>query len=158
MDTLRSIAVSVIAASFVLAILGGILDEKGSAAALLRLIGGVFLMLTVLTPAAKLDFSGIEDYLERFSLDGTDIAAEGAASAGDEYRAIIKEKVEAYILDKAAAMGQSLSVEVILSDADTPVPEGVKLWGDVSACEKMRLQEMMETELAIAKENQIWIG
>ena len=158
MELLRSIVLSVVSASFVLAILGGLLDEKGSASALLRLIGGVFLVLTILTPLTKMDFSGIDGYLESFSADGEDIAANGAACAENEYRTIIKERVEAYILDKAAAAGASLSVEVTLSDEDVPVPVWIRLSGEITPDAKGQLQQILEEELGIAKEDQIWIG
>ena len=70
--------------------------------------------------------------------------------------AIIKDRTEAYILDKAASMGLSLRVEVILSEEEIPKPITVKLWGTVPPYTKTRLRNWMEDTLGIGEEDQLW--
>lgn len=156
MEGLRGYILSVISAAFVLAILNTLVDKKGSAGMLLRLIGGLFLTFTLISPVIDLDFTGIFDYLEEFSESGSDAAVSGELMAREEYRTIIKDKLEAYILDKAKDLGLDLTVEVTLGDDD--VPEEVIIRGVASPYGKARLQQMITQDLGIAKENQLWIG
>jgi stage III sporulation protein AF len=71
---------------------------------------------------------------------------------------IIKDRTEAYILDKAAAMGAAITVVVSVSGDEPPVPLGVEISGPVSPYMKLRLEEMIQEDLNIAKENQVWSG
>lgn len=158
MDKLSGYVLSVIAAALILGILKGIIGSNGSAAALMRLVGGLFLAFVMIQPIAKFDFSAITAFIEDSSVEGELTAAQGERIADEEYRSIIKSNVEAYILDKAQTCGAQLSVEVTLSEEDDAVPEEVRLRGNVSPYAKSQLQTMMEEDLGIAKENQIWIG
>jgi hypothetical protein len=47
---------------------------------------------------------------------------------------------------------------VTLSDELPPVPVEVRLSGDISPYIKTRLQSILEDDLGISKENQIWTG
>ena len=147
-----------VAAAMVLGILDGLLDKKSSAAGLLRLMGGLFLTFTLLQPLTKMDFSSIGDYIAAFGDEGESIAALGEDMAAEEMARIIKSKTEAYILDKAQAFGLNLQVEVTVSEEETPVPMGVRLAGNVSPYAKWQLQNMMEEDLGIGEEQQIWTG
>ena len=158
MAALSKYILSVICAAFVVGIFSSFFDKKGSTGMLLKLMGGLFLTFTMISPVVNLDFSNIWDFLEECTLKGENAAAWGEAMAEEEYRTIIRERTEAYILDKADALGVTLSVEVTLSDDDVLVPEEAALRGKVSPYAKQQLQQMMETELGIAKENQLWIG
>ena len=77
---------------------------------------------------------------------------------GKEKEQVIIEETESYILSKAASQDPGFSVEVILSDGEDPIPESVVISGSLTEAEKQNLQKVLEEELAIAKENQIWIG
>lgn len=156
MESLGRYVISVIAAAMVLGILKGFLNEKSGASSLLQLMGGLFLAFTLLSPAADFDFSGLSGFMNAFSVDAEQAAAYGENLARDELETIIKNRVEAYILDKATAFQAELSVEVTLDD--TQVPESVWLQGDISPYGKRQLQKMMEEDLGIAKENQRWIS
>lgn len=158
MEALSRYILSVIAGAFIVSILDSILDKKSGAGALMRLLGGIFIVFTIISPIVRLDFSGIADYFEEYSLEGESAAAWGESLADETYRGIIKSRTEAYILDKADELGAVLTVEVTLSDDETPVPEEAALRGKISPYARTQLQQMMEAELGIAKENQLWIG
>lgn len=149
---------SVSAASILVGILVSLTDKKSGSAQIIRLLGGLFLMLTVISPIVKMDFSGVTDYLESFRLDGTSTAAWGENAAQEEYRSIIKTRAAAYILDKAETLDAVVTVEVMLSDDETAMPERAVLRGAVTQWAKAQLSQMMEADLGIAKENQVWIG
>lgn len=158
MEQLSRYILSVIAAAMITAILTGILDKKGSAGTLVRLIGGLFLAFCIVQPLANFDWSALTAFAEGFSADGEAAAAQGEILADEEYRSIIKSRVEAYILDKAETYQAELTVEVTLSDQDVPVPAAARLQGSISPYAKSQLQQMMEEELGISKEDQLWIG
>jgi hypothetical protein len=74
----------------------------------------------------------------------------------DAMRKSISDSLEAYLLDKAQEMGMELQVNVILSDDPYPIPEKVSISGDTSPYGKKRMSQIIETELGVMEENQIW--
>lgn len=156
MEALSRYVLSVIAAAFLFGILSSMVDEKGSTGALLRLMGGLFLIFSILSPILKMDFTGITNFLEDFAVEGEYASASGEEMAEEEYRTIIIQQVEAYILDKASGLGLSLTVEVTLNADD--LPESVTLCGAAAPYAKLQLQQIIEDDLGIAKENQRWTG
>lgn len=156
MESVSGYILRVVAAAFLLGILGSLTDQKGSTAALLRLMGGLFLTFTLLSPVLSLDFSAVRNYLADFAETGELTAVSGENMARAEYRTIIKEKLEAYILDKANELGLDLTVEVALGEDDTP--REIIIAGTASPFGKGNLQQFIIDELGVAKENQLWIG
>lgn len=82
----------------------------------------------------------------------------GTKLADDARREIIKAEAEAYILDKAGSYGLQLEVCVTLREDDIPVPESVCIAGAVSPYARTRLEILIENELGIPKERQLWTG
>ena len=152
MERLCQYALSVISAAVILGILKGIWGGSP----LMKLVGGLFLTLVILQPLARFDFSDMRDYYSAFSQMGSSFAAQGELQAAEAGRSIIKEQVEAYILDKAKDLGAQIQVSVELGEDDTLV--SACLEGAVSPYTKAELEQILEAELAIAKENQLWIG
>jgi hypothetical protein len=158
MDAMRQYIISVTAAAILCGIVKGIHFGDGASGALIRLIAGIFLALVVVSPLSGIR---IEDFLtctRDYSLAGDTAAALGEDAAIEAMASVIKSNTEAYILDKAAAMEAALAVEVTLSDELPPVPVEVRLSGDISPYIKTRLQSILEDDLGISKENQIWTG
>lgn len=159
MAQLGKYILSVTAAAIIVGILTSILDKKSGSAALVKMIAGLFLAFTAIAPIAKLDFSNLTAFAQAFEAQGTAAAADGEIMAQEAMADIIKSETEAYILDKAETYGAALEVEVTLRQTDgIPVPTGVRLAGRISPYAKAQLQQMMEAELGISKENQLWIG
>lgn len=156
MENIRSYILSVITAAIIVSAVKSILGDKGSMGALVRLIGGLFLTFTLLSPVVRLDFSGIADSLEEYLIQGQALAVSGEVMGQAEYRKLVKQQTEAYIQDKANKLGLSLQVEVTLGE-DDPVPEEVTLRGAVSPGMKGKLQQVLLEELGIPKERQLWI-
>lgn len=141
-----------------LGILQVISGKKGTQAALLQLIGGLFLAFTIIAPAANLELGEMLDFPWDYSAMGSDIAAQGQSYSQDQLHRIIKDRCEAYILDKAQTYQAQLRVEVVLSQDEIPVPSSVRLQGSVSPYAKQALQQFLQDDMAIPKEHQIWIG
>lgn len=122
----------------------------------IRLIGGMFLCAVVLRP--------LSHGLPEISLNLTsapwhssaDYAAEGSRAAQNEMADIITEELEAYILDKAASLNVTVEVEVLLSD--DLLPTAAYVTGIVPDSAQIELEQFIEKELGILKENQQWTG
>ena len=158
MERLGNYILSVTAAALLLGILPTIAGKKGTHAALLQLIGGLFLAFTVVSPIANIAPDALWDLPLDFSLQGSALAAQGQAYTRDQLQLIIKDRCEAYILDKALSLQAQLQVEVMLSQDEIPVPVSVRLLGTVSPYARSMLQQWLQDDMAIPKEHQIWVG
>ena len=78
--------------------------------------------------------------------------------AEKELHRSIKQELEAYILDKAAALDLKIRVNVKLDDHPLPGPESVVIEGTVPPYQKQVLEDILQSELGISKENQQWIS
>lgn len=122
---------------------------------LIKLLTGLFLAVTVLSPLVHLEIPDPTRWLEDYRIDGDEAAQAGEMMAKEYSEAIISAELEAYILDKAAALGSALTVEVRLDD--NGLPASVTMSGSVSPGERAELSRMITEELGVGKEAQIWI-
>ena len=130
------------------ALLGGIITgilPSGSCGKLLKLLCGVFLLAAVLRPLGELELP---------DLDAQAAVADGLDFAQAQKRQVISQRLEAYILDKAAELGMDIGVELTLDK--THCPQAALLTGSVSQSQRACLGEILETELGIPKECQHW--
>lgn len=158
MESIEKYLLSVTAAAILCAVVTALLGKKGTVAAVGKLICSVFLALTVIRPWASVRLGDLDLYFSSMSMGASAAVESGEKAARDALRAGIKERTEAYILDKAAALSAALAVEVTLSEDDPPVPCAAKLTGAVSPYAKYQLQNYLSEELGIPKEAQTWIG
>ena len=121
-----------------------------------KLICGLFLAYTVLSPISRVDFSNLPDFSLGCMDDAKDAAAMGENLARDSMADIIKEETEAYILDKAADLHANLHVEVTVGEDN--LPTAVTLSGEASPYARRQIQAIIANDLGISKENQKWIG
>lgn len=156
MESIRAYILSVVAASILSSILLQLIGKKSSYAAIIRLISGIFLAVTVASPWAKLQISNLSDYIGDIEADAGAAAAAGEEALKEELAAIIKGKSEAYILDKATSMGLDIGVEVTLDDSAPPVPCSVTITGSISPYQKQKLQKVIAEEIGILEEYQKW--
>ena len=147
---------SVISAAVIGAIISSFFEEKGGTGGIVRLICGLFLSFVAISPLAKLDFSGLEDYLDSFSLEGNILSETGKNMAWEVEGDIIKTSVQSYIMDKAETLGAKLTVEVELDQNNVPI--SVELEGNISPYAKAQMTGILADDLGITKEHQIWIG
>ena len=158
MEALGRYILSVTAAAILLSILRTIHGKKATNAALVKLVGGLFLTFTVIVPVVDVDTGSIFSISMDLTEQGSAIAACAAADSSKQLQGIIKQRCEAYILDKALTLQAELQVEVMLSQDEIPVPTSVRLQGSVSPYAKNALQQWLQDDMAIPKEHQIWIG
>ena len=156
MDGIREYLISVTAAALLCGILKSLMGEKGNSAALVRLICGIFLALTVIRPLKELN-------LKDFSLLPTGLLEEARLTSGEgeEYTRQAKEDLiiqqcEAYILDKAQTLEASIQVEIRISQEGDPVPVGSIITGNLSPYARNQLSKTLEEDLGIPQEDQKW--
>ena len=157
MDSLRAYLLSITAAAVIAAILIQITGTKSSTGKMIKIITGVFVSVTLLSPLIQFQIQDLEQYFEDFRISSEYASQQGSQMASEELAGIIKEQTETYILDEATKMGMEMRVEVKLSDANPPQPCYVILQGSVSPYQKKHLSQHINDYLGISQENQQWI-
>ena len=158
MEWLQQYLVSVTAAGIICSIAKSACDGKTVSGSMIRLIAGIVMTVTVLSPVMTLKVDNLPDLAADWTIDAGAAVAEGKEMAAEQVNAIISDRVSAYILDKAAAFGAELYVEVRMPADGSGQPESVVLRGNVSPYAKSRLQRIIAEEILIPKENQQWIS
>ena len=154
--SLKEYIIRVIAAAIICVLTKNITGSSAAIGAILKTISGVFLAIVILSPLLHLDFAAVADHTDIFSIDADQVVQDGVQLSDSALRSSITQYTEAYILDKAASLKADLSVEVTLSEDDTPVPCSVVIEGRVSPYAKSKLTKLISDDLGISKENQIW--
>ena len=158
MDSVRSYLLSVTTAAIICGIIMGIFGKKGTIGVVVKLLCGMFLAVTVISPVLELNLNELDLYLSDLQTVSDSAVQTGVHSARESLCLGIKEQTEAYILDKALGWNTDLEVEIVLSDEALPIPIEVRLYGDVSPYTRNFLTRMIESDLGIPREAQIWIG
>lgn len=146
----------VIAAAVLCAIVSQLAGKDSFLGAAVKLITGVFMLLSLVAPILDLQIPTPGNIFADLSLEADQITASADDSTRESISAIIKERTQAYILDKANTHGVTLSVEVTLSDSEIPEPVSVQISGNVSPYTKKILSQTIERDLGIATEAQVW--
>lgn len=157
MEGVREYLLSVTCAAVLCGILCTIVDEKQTGGALVKLLCGVFLSLSLILPLSRISLTEADPGKWNYVLEGEAAAEEGLEYARQAKMQIIKSRTEAYILDKAREYDLDLRVEAEVSGDEVPVPMAVMLWGRASPYAKLQLQHFMETEMGIPREKQRWM-
>ena len=157
MDSIRGYLLSIACAAIICTIASAIVGKKGANASIVRLISGVIMLLTLISPLVKVRILDFTDYATDISNQADAVVAQGENSALSELSAIIKAQTEAYILDKAVSLKLDIKVEVTLDGGKPPMPNAVKLSGSASPYAKEMLSNFIANDLAIPKEAQQWI-
>ena len=139
-------------------ILTSFTDPKSTCGVLIRMVCSLFLAIVIIEPFSHLKLSYLTAFAENCEEVSQTAASMGTKLADDARREIIKAEAEAYILDKAGSYGLQLYVCVTLCEDDIPVPESVCLTGAVSPYARTKLEMLIEDELGIPKERQLWTG
>ena len=92
-------------------------------------------------------------------LSGLDMDAWDAVQQGEDYVALqrrkgICERLEAYILDKAEALGANVRARFTLDRED--LPWTVTVTGSCTPAQKEALARVLAEDLGIPEERQIW--
>ena len=118
---------------------------------------GLVMLLLALTPLAQLDYDALSEAISRLELEKEE-ARTGIEIRNQELVArIISGRVQAYILDKAASLGLTVTVELEMETrAATPYPKAVTIHGEATPAQKQQLQQYLEQTFAIPVQRQVW--
>lgn len=130
--------------------------KKKTYGKLISMLCGLFMVITVISPWTNMDFSNVFSFADSINTDGTNIARSGQENAYNALSAIIIDACEAYILEEAKNLGADIQITVTLSEDEYPVPQKIAIEGNVSPYAKAKLTTMIEGDVGIPKERQIW--
>ncbi len=134
------------------------LPVTGIAAKLMKLLTGVFMLVTLILPLKDIFLPQFGGNLNALKYDAQQIIGSAQTQTRQELQEIIISETEAYILDKAKNLGAELTVEVSVDDSDLPMPCAVTVRGSISPYAKQQLQQIICSDLGIDTEDQKWIG
>lgn len=158
MDSIRQYLLSLVVSAIICAIAKSVTSEKTFTGGITRLIAGIIMTLTVLSPVMTINIADLSILTTDLTDEAAAAAAAGKEMASSEMNSIIIQQTQAYILDKAADFGAALEVEVLMPQDSSSLPIGVILNGNVSPYAKTQLQRIIAEDIQITKENQQWIS
>lgn len=156
MESVSNYLITVIAGAVICALIICIIGKNNHYYGIIKLLLGLFLAITVISPWSKLNFDNISSHFSEFRADASSTVLNGTTMANNAMGELIKQNVEAYILDKANSLGADVDIEITVSNDNPPVPISVVIRGTVAPYTKVRLQQMLENDFEITKENQLW--
>lgn len=156
MTQIKAYILSVVAVSLLCCISKKIYPSNGASKQLITIICGMLMLITIAKPLFNLSFSDPTYWIDWVSTDASKAVGEGEQQMILALKEGIKQRAETYILDKAAAYGAQIDVQIRLSNDDLPVPVGSVIVGDVSPYVKTQLQYILQKEFGIAAKEQIW--
>lgn len=128
----------------------------GTGKTLMHLVGSLMLLIAVIQPLQDFQLPKDDQWFTDYQSEGKDFAAMGEELAMAARCEFIKQRLGAYILDKAAALGADISVGIVLNRQEVPV--AIVLSGKVSEPVQQQLSQIITQDLGISKENQQWTG
>ena len=156
MEGIREYLVSVTAAALLCGIIRSLAGEMSGSGGLLVLICGIFLALTVIRPLKELDLKDISILPADLMAEAQSVSAQGAEYTREASEQIIKQRCEAYVLDKARELEAQIRVEIELSREGDPIPVSSRVTGELSPYAKGKLSRILKTDLGIPEEDQQW--
>lgn len=154
---MKQYLLSVVAAAIISGIVTKLLGSKGTQGTIGKLVAGLFLAFTVISPLRSIRIGNLSSITAPYSTAASMAVEEGKNQTQQALQARIKESCEAYILDKAQSLDVELEVAVTVSDEDIPAPTSIQLSGNVSPNAKTKLINIITEDLGISKEAQEWI-
>jgi len=157
MTEIRQYVLSVIAISLLCGI-AQLFFSGSSISPVVKLITGLMITISAVSPILRdMDIS-FDTYFENITFEQSWAVKKGEEAAANVASEFIKDRTETYICDKAAAMGATIAVEVILTGDTPPVPSEVTVRGHVSPYVKKQLSSFLQKDLGINEDKQTWIS
>ena len=148
---------SLITAALLCGIATSLLGDKGTLGTVIKFLAGIYMTLSIVAPWGQLRLGELTSLKDQITADSERVSLSGQNAARDAMADSIIASTKSYILDKADSLGVQLTVEVLLDDSAIPVPSGVRIRGNISPYNKEKLSTIIETDLGIPTEAQIWI-
>ena len=153
---LREYLIALSAAALIIAVIQMVMPKNSPLTSVLKLLTGLFMVITLIVPLWSIDISRFDDLLPDLQDFSEVHAADGVQYRNDVTAQVIKRQIESYICDKATQLGVTMQVEVILTEDDIPSPWSVHLQGAVTPYAKKVLQAYINDTIGIPRERQTW--
>lgn len=148
----------IVAAAIICGIATTIVGTKGPLATTVKLVCGIFISITLVSPLISIKISDMTDYIDDLKIDASDVITQAEEGTRSQIAERIKQQAQSYILDKAETYGAHLTVEVSVEASGLPVPNGVTIRGDVSPYARSQLQQLIVDNFGISPEAQQWLN
>ena len=156
MDAVRRYLFSLCAAALLCSLVRALVP-KGRMKSICSLLCGMFLAMTALSGLAGWALEDVAEELSRMRIAAEEARTGVEIRNREALQAIIKQKTEAYIWDKAQELGLAVAIDVtVAEDASYPYPAAVRITGSFSEMQRQSLTRYIEENLAIGKEQQTW--
>lgn len=146
----------IIMTAFSCELLQKLISSNSSVGKTVKLVSRVVILCAVLAPIVPKLGGEMMMYIPEFSDAASVLAQEGDEYAQKEMMAIIKSRCTSYIFDKAQSLGLSVEIDLELSEIAPHTPLRICISGRASPYAKNRLMQIIENELGIQREDQIW--
>lgn len=148
--------ITIITAAIICAIVDSLIGKQSKSRKFIQIISGFFLLLTAVSPLIKNNIINFNYYFEDIENDAQVAVEAGQSSSANQLREIITRQIEAYIQEKATAMGADILVTVTVSTDDPPLPVAVKLEGSITPYARSKLATIIANDIGIPEDQQIW--
>ena len=146
-----------ISAAALLTSVAASLVVNGNVGKIVNCIVMLILVLVVFVPVAKINVSNIARSIAMFRMDLEQEKTGIEVNNREILAELIKEKCEAYILDKAETLGVTIQADITISEeGGYPYPVHIRIIGRVSAEDRAYLQRIIEEDIGIPSEQQEW--
>lgn len=156
MQWIKEYLLCVTAAAVLCAIVRTLTKNKGAINAMVKLLTGLLLAITAVSPLMKLENWSLPSLTDYYADEADSAIANGEAITRESVAQIVKENTQEYIMEKAAYLGLSISVDVHVSQESTPRPVSVVISGTGSPYAKNSLKNFISQELGIPEDALIW--
>ena len=156
MTALGEYVLGVLFAAMICSIVTRILGKKGVQGNLVKMLCSIFMMISIVSPLAKLSFDSWEEFQVDIQHDALAAVDQGKNEINIQYRQVITQRTTSYILEKAESLGLVLEVSVTLEEDELAAPRSVTLQGRASPYARQVLSSWLANELGI--EEQQWIS
>ena len=158
MGAVRGWLLAVIAVSLLCAVADALMPP-GGVRRVGRLVCGLVLMGAVLSPVVELDVEGGRRWLEDYLASVHSREAELTQTVESQMKVIIEQEYAAYIVDKAAQLGLTCSVQVEcgLSEEGLYLPARARVSGALTERERDQIVRLIGTDLGIPESEQLYM-
>lgn len=147
---------TIVAAALFVSVLQILVTKKTTVSTVIKLVSGIFLLYTVVSPLVAFRVNDTIEHITDIENDASLLIADACISRDDEIRSVIKQNAEAYVLDKALVLGANIQVELTVQNESPYLPEKITLTGAVSPLIKKQLTSVIEKDIGLPEELQIW--
>lgn len=119
-------------------------------------ICSLFLIFLALSPVRKIELDFVWELTDEIEQEAESITQQAQEETLRQIRTGIISRTQAYILDEAESLGADIQVVSLSLEDDGFIPVRVELQGDISPYDRMLLSDLLEEDLGIGKEGQIW--